>query len=181
VSAGDDGRVDLDSVTLRSRFGRWVPALGLAARLVLAGVLGVSGVIKAADPLGTKVAVRAYSLFPDGWVDPVAIALPYLEIALGLLMLVGLAVRLTAVLAGLLFLGFIVGVISAAARGLSIDCGCFGGGGEVAPGETRYTAEIVRDVVFLALAVWLVVKPRTLWSVDGLVGRERADTEHPES
>lgn len=155
--------------------------IGLVARLVLAGVLGVSGIIKAADPLGTKVAVRAYSLFPDGWVEPVAIALPYLEIALGLLMLVGLAVRLTAVLAGLLLVAFIVWVISAAARGLSIDCGCFGGGGQVAPGETRYTAEIVRDVGLLGLAVWLAVKPRTLWSVDGLVGRERGGSSHPES
>jgi hypothetical protein len=61
---------------------------------------------------------------------------------------------------------FIAGVTQAWARGLSIDCGCFGGGGAVDPGETAYVAELLRDAGFLALAVWLVVRPRTYRSVD---------------
>jgi hypothetical protein len=36
----------------------------------------------------------------------------------------------------------------------------------VAPGSTAYVQEIVRDVGFLALAAWLVVRPHTLLSMD---------------
>jgi hypothetical protein len=66
-----------------------------------------------------------------------------------------------------LLLVFIFGVTSAAARGLSIDCGCFGGGGEVAPGQTAYGAELIRDLGLLVLAAWLVWQPRSRFTLDG--------------
>ena len=145
---------------------RW---LSFVVRIGLAVVFGWSGVAKAGDPLGTEVAVRAYSLLPDGLVAPVALILPWLEIALAVLLIAGLATRPAAVLSALLMAAFIAGVASAAARGLSIDCGCFGGGGAVAPGETRYTEEIVRDAVFLLMAVYLVWRPTSPFSLDGVI------------
>jgi uncharacterized membrane protein YphA (DoxX/SURF4 family) len=149
--------------------------VGLLARLVLAAVFLVSGSIKAWDARETLVAVRAYQLLPDSLVGTVAAVLPYLEIALGLLLLIGLATRLAAVLGAVVLVMFIGAVISAAARGLSIDCGCFGGGGEVEPGQTAYTAEILRDLGMLALAGYLVVRPDTPWSVDRHVHRRTTD------
>ena len=145
--------------------------IGLLARLGLAAVWLTSGLIKAADPRETLVAVRAYQLLSDGMASAVAAVLPYLEIALGVLLLVGLATRLSAVLSAVVLVVFIAGVISAAARGLSIDCGCFGGGGDVQAGETAYTAEILRDLGFLLLAGWLIVRPDTPLSIDRLVRR----------
>jgi uncharacterized membrane protein YphA (DoxX/SURF4 family) len=145
---------------------RW---LSLLVRLGLAVVFGWSGVAKAADPLGTEVAVRAYSLLPAGLVPPVAMALPWVEIALALLLVTGLATRPAAVLSAVLMTVFIAGVASAAARGLSIDCGCFGGGGAVTPGETRYTEEIVRDAVFLLMSAYLVGRPLSPFSLDGAI------------
>lgn len=149
---------------------RWLPWLSLVIRLGLAVVFGWSGVAKAGDLLGTEVAVRAYSLVPDGWVAPIAAVLPWFEIGLSLLLLAGLATRVAAVLSAVLMAVFITGVASAAARGLSIDCGCFGGGGAVAPGETRYTAEIVRDAVFLLMAAYLVWRPSSPFSLDRTIG-----------
>ena len=54
-------------------------------------------------------------------------------------------------------------------RGLSIDCGCFGGGGTTDPAgrAARYSAEIVRDLVFLGLAAWTASLPLSRLSVDG--------------
>ncbi len=140
--------------------------LGLLARLGLSATFLVSGGLKASDPRETVVAVRAYGLLPESLVTVVAAALPYLEIALGVLLLLGLATRLAAVMTGVLFVVFIGGVISAAARGLSIDCGCFGGGGTVEAGQTGYAAEIVRDLGFLVLAAYLVFRPDTPLSLD---------------
>jgi hypothetical protein len=68
---------------------------------------------------------------------------------------------------------FVAGVTQAWARGLSIDCGCFGGGGVVAPEGTAYGRELLRVAGFLLLAGWLVVRPRTLSALDGRVTRTR--------
>ena len=121
------------------------------------------------DPRGTVAAVRAYQLVPDHLVSLVAGVLPFLELALGLLLLFGVGVRIVAVLSGALLLVYIAGVAQSWARGLTIDCGCFGGGGQVAPGQTHYPQEILRDTGFLLLAIWLAVRPATLLSVDGLL------------
>ncbi len=109
--------------------------VGTLARLGLAAVWLVSGTLKAIDLDQTVVAVRAYDVLPRAAVDVVAAVLPFLEIALGLLLLLGVGTRLVAVVAAVLLLAFVAGVTQAWARGLSIDCGCFGGGGAVDPGD----------------------------------------------
>ena len=136
--------------------------VGTVARLGLAAVFLVSGVLKAVDPDATYVAVRAYDVLPKAGVTLVAGILPWLEIVLGLLLLVGLATRVVAVASAGLLVVFIAGVTQAWARGLSIDCGCFGGGGAVDPGQTTYGLELLRDAGFLLMAAWLIVRPRTL-------------------
>jgi uncharacterized membrane protein YphA (DoxX/SURF4 family) len=140
--------------------------VGTVARLGLAAVFLVSGVLKAIDPDATYVAVRAYDVLPKAGVALVAGALPWLEIVLGLLLLAGIATRAVAVVSAALFVVFIAGVTQAWARGLSIDCGCFGGGGAVEPGETTYVQELMRDAGFLLMAGWLVARPRTLLALD---------------
>lgn len=161
---------------------RVLDAVGTLARLGLAAVWLISGGLKALDPDQTYVAVRAYDVLATGAVGPVAALLPWIEIALGVLLLLGIGTRMVAALAALLLMVFIVGVTQAWARGLSIDCGCFGGGGAVAPGETAYLEELVRDTGFIALAVWLIVRPRTLFALDSRLnpGRDRARPTGPE-
>ena len=147
--------------------------IGALARFGLAAVFLVSGLLKAADPDQTYVAVRAYDVLPDIGVEIVAALLPWVEIALGLLLLAGVGTRLVAVLSAALLLVFVAGVIQAWARGLSIDCGCFGGGGAVEPGETTYVQELVRDAGFLLMAGWLIARPRTVLALDDRLGTRR--------
>ncbi len=144
---------------------------GVAARVILASVWLISGGLKASDPRTTLVAVRGYQLFSEPVAGVIAAVLPYLEIALGVLLLAGLATRLAAALSAVLLVAFIAGVVSAAARGLSIDCGCFGGGGDVAAGQTAYLQEVLRDLGLLVLAGYLSVRPDTPVSVDRLAHR----------
>ncbi|OZM71342.1 DoxX family protein [Amycolatopsis antarctica] len=155
---------------------RVLDSVGTLARLGLAAVWLISGGVKLADPGQSYVAVQAYELLPQGLIGVVATGLPILELVLGLLLVAGLLTRFTAVASGLLLLALIAVVAQSWARGLSIDCGCFGGGGEVPVGETRYPQEIARDVGFLLLAIWLTVRPRTAFSVDGWMGGERGNS-----
>ncbi|WP_425426353.1 MauE/DoxX family redox-associated membrane protein [Actinokineospora terrae] len=151
--------------------------VGTLFRLGLAGVWLVSGWLKVSDPNQTYIAVQAYDVLPGGLVSVVAAAMPFLELALGVLLLLGLGTRLTGVLSVLVLLAFIAAVAQSWARGLSIDCGCFGGGGAVAEGDTRYPQEIARDAGFLLMAVWLVVRPRTRLSLDGRFAPTAADED----
>ena len=91
--------------------------VGTVARLGLAAVFLVSGVLKAVDPDATYVAVRAYDVLPKAGVTLVAGILPWLEIVLGLLLLAGLATRVVAVASAGLLVVFIAGVTQAWARG----------------------------------------------------------------
>jgi len=141
--------------------------IGLLVRLGLAAVWLVSGAIKVSDLNQTYIAVQAYDLLPAGAVSVVAAGLPFLELLLGVLLLAGLGTRVVAIVSGVVLLAFIGGVAQSWARGLTIDCGCFGGGGQVSAGQTQYPQEIARDIGFLLLAAWLIVRPRSLGSLDG--------------
>lgn len=141
--------------------------IGLLVRLGLATVWLVSGGLKVGDLNQTYISVQAYDVLPPGAVSVVAAALPFLELVLGVLLLAGLGTRLVAIVSAVVLIAFIAGVAQSWARGLTIDCGCFGGGGQVEAGQTRYPQEIARDIGFLLLAAWLIVRPRSLASLDG--------------
>jgi uncharacterized membrane protein YphA (DoxX/SURF4 family) len=163
-----------DKKSILSVIGRPArPWLSTVARVLLAAVLFWAGWAKFTQPPALqKQAVEAYQLVPGGLSGVVGYGLPALELVLALILLAGFATRFGAILAGLLMVVFIGGIASAWARGLSIDCGCFGGGGGGAagPGETEYPREILRDILFLGLAVWIAVYPRSRFAVDELLG-----------
>jgi uncharacterized membrane protein YphA (DoxX/SURF4 family) len=148
------------------RGGRTADIIGLLARLILGGALIWAGAAKVTRPALSALAVRAYQLLPYDFAGYVGYALPIVEILVGLLLVIGLFTRLSAVLGGVMMLAFIFGISWAWAHGYSIDCGCFGGGGTIAASQTQYPLEILRDVGFAACAAWLVVRPRTAYSLD---------------
>lgn len=139
---------------------------GLFARLTLGGVIFVAGALKVTTPYKAAAAMRAYELLPISVANIFGVALPWFEVGLGALLILGVATRLSAIFAGSLMFVFILAISSAWARGLSIDCGCFGGGGQVAPGETKYLQEILRDFGLALLAVYLYWRPHTKWALE---------------
>ncbi len=155
----------------RSRVEAAWPWLAVAARLVVGGVWLAAGAAKIGDPDSSVRAVRAYELVPDPLERTVGYALPLLEICLGLLLVVGLAQRLAAITSAVLLAGFIVGISTAWARGLQIECGCFGGGGAASGDDViaAYKWDIARDAGLLVLAGLLAWRPRSRLSVDGLL------------
>ncbi len=147
------------------------PFVSLAARLVLAAVLAASGWPKLTDPDGTLRSVRAFRLVPEAFVPAFGYALPAVELALALLLLAGLVTRVAAfVTAGLLVM-FVVGIAAAWARGLSIDCGCFGATGTTVADPVRgYVLDLLRDAALLTLAGWLAARPASPFSADRRLG-----------
>lgn len=150
---------------------------GWAVRLastVLTAAVGlvwlIAGLLKVADPAGMERSVRAFRILPEVLVEPVAYGLPFVEIALGVLLFISLTTRLSALVSAVLFAVYIGAIASAAARGLRIDCGCFSTGGDLAAGApTHYTEEIVRDSLLLLASLFLVWRPNGYLTVDGLI------------
>lgn len=166
--AGEDDQPSVD-------VGRWTPWAGLVARVGLGLVWVVAGALKLPDPAGAERAVRAYRLLPEPLVGLMAFGLPALEIVVGLALVLGVVVRWAAVASAALLVVFIAAVGSAWARGLQIDCGCFGGGGEVGADQTAYLSEVLRDVGLLVVALALVRWPHSTWSVSGLLAPTTPD------
>jgi uncharacterized membrane protein YphA (DoxX/SURF4 family) len=156
--------------SLVSGFERAQPVITTVVRVVLGCVLLYSGYAKLLDLPASVRATRAYQLLPESLVPIVGNGLPMFELILGILLIAGLLSRAAAGLTLLLMLGFEVGISSAWARGLSIDCGCFGGGGNIAPSQTAYVFEILRDLSFILLAAVIVRWPRSRFSLDRAVG-----------
>ena len=146
----------------------WV---GLVCRLVTGGVWIAAGLLKLPDPTESVRAVRAYRLLPESVVPVVGHGLPLLEILVGVCLVAGLLTRLSAVVSALLFVAFLIGISSVWARGISIDCGCFGGGGRVDNAQAQYPWEIARDFGLLLLSAWLIYRPVTRWAVDNALFR----------
>ncbi len=148
----------------------WKKALELTVRVILGGLFVYAGVLKAADPIAFLEAIRSFRILPDPWAALVAMGLPWLEIFSGLGLIFGKFYRGALLVINVLLIVFLGGILSAWARGLDIDCGCFGGSKE----KVQYWDIVLRDLVMMAAAVWLW--KRALWrapvtgKAPGLVG-----------
>jgi uncharacterized membrane protein YphA (DoxX/SURF4 family) len=142
------------------------PWLTLLARLILGGVLLAAGGLKMGNLQKSAMSVRAYELLPIDLANFFGYVLPWIEIGMGLLLIVGAVVSIMGLLGELIMLAFVVAIAQAWARGLSIDCGCFGGGGEIDPGETKYLSTILRDLGFFLLGVYLYYFPKGRFGLD---------------
>ena len=100
--------------------------IGFALRLGGAVVWIVAGAAKLPDIRAFHLLVDKYGILPSALAGPFAYALPFVEIALGVYLAVGLFVRGAALAGTLLFGVFLTAQGIAWSRGLPLDCGCFG-------------------------------------------------------
>ena len=124
-----------------------------ASRILLAFVFIYSGYTKLRSPLQFASAIEGYDLIPSALVLYVADSLPWIEVALGLLLLVGLKIRYIAAGAAALLGFFIVILAITYSRGIEANCGCFGVGERISP------LTIARDALFILPALFLAFEP----------------------
>jgi uncharacterized membrane protein YphA (DoxX/SURF4 family) len=142
------------------------PWLTLIARLILGGVLITAGALKIGNLQKSAMAVRAYEILPVQLANLLGYTLPWVEIGVGLLLITGAAVKISGLIGAITMLTFIIAISQAWARGLSIDCGCFGGGGAINPEDTRYISEIIRDLGLFLLGIYLYFYPKGRFGLD---------------
>ncbi len=151
---------------MRAKFDIYQPWITLLARLILGGVLLVAGGLKVGNLQKSAMAVRAYELLPTAIANFLGYVLPWIEIGLGLLLISGVAVSISGLFGAIIMFAFIIAIAQAWARGLSIDCGCFGGGGSIDPEETKYLSEIIRDIGLFGVGIFLYYFPKGRFALD---------------
>lgn len=136
--------------------------LVLILRIVLGAIFIVAGGSKVghADVFAAQIA--GFRLLAPAVIAPIAIALPFLEILLGIYLILGLFTR-TAAWAAVILLGiFDLAIASAVVRGMTVSCGCFG------PTDASVTTwpEVARDAVFVILAAVVALRPPGMLALD---------------
>jgi putative oxidoreductase len=127
--------------------------------LAFGGVFVWAGMVKAWNPMVFLDDIRSFEMLPDPYAALVAMFLPWLEIFAGLAVISGVFRRGGLLLLNASLMVFLAAILIAWWRGIDIRCGCFGGSGDA---TSNYIELIVRDLVLLALGLWLTFyKPRT--------------------
>ena len=136
--------------------------LVLALRIVLGVIFIVAGVSK----VGHADVIAGFRLLTPEVIAPIAIALPFLEILLGIYLILGLFTRAAAWVAVALLGIFDLAIASAVVRGMSVSCGCFG------PNDATVTTwpEVARDAVFVVLAAIVALRAPGMLALDRRIG-----------
>lgn len=134
-------------------------AISAFARFFLAFIWIKAGVAKINVHLSVFQSIKAYEIFTDEWANYLAYLIGPLEIAGGLLLLLGLFLRKSSVVSAIVLVLFMIGISQSWARGLQIDCGCFKVDAVSDPQVMNYVHTLLRDTVFLFLTGWLYFRP----------------------
>lgn len=102
--------------------------------------------------------IEAYEIFTPYWSDLLARVIGPLELAGGLILLLGIKIRWAGGVSLAVLVLFIIGLSSVQARGLVIDCGCFDPA-QAQPEEGDLLKAIVRDIGLAAATVFMMWRP----------------------
>jgi len=119
----------------------------------MAGIFLYASIDKIANPAAFAKDIYNYQILPDALINLTALVLPWLELLLGLCLLTGVWMPGAVLTVNGLLIVFLAALVFNLARGLNVDCGCFGAGGL---GPSMSTGGyLLRDMAFLSLGVFL--------------------------
>jgi uncharacterized membrane protein YphA (DoxX/SURF4 family) len=127
--------------------------LTLSARFILGGVFVYASFDKILHPAAFSEALYNYQILPDELINLTAIVLPFLELVLGIFLIINFWMPGTVVMCNLLLTTFIVALLFNMARGLNINCGCFS---TTAVESSMNVLTVLRDTSFLVISGYLL-------------------------
>ena len=126
--------------------------IDVSSRWIIAAIFSVSALMKMISFKDTTVAVLGYEIVGISLASYVAIGLIAMEIVMALWGISGWRKQLFHQATITIFVVFIMFIISAWARGLEINCGCFGSSEVPENPVLGYIKDIIRDCIFIAIS-----------------------------
>ena len=145
--------------------------LALPVRLYLAWVFIYACLHKIAEPLSFAIDVATYQFLPLWAINAMAIVLPWTELVVGVLLVVGWKVRPAALLVAGMMVMFLVALGWALAHDLQLSCGCFAS--QALESDPISWKTILRDLFWLLLAVYVLVFDHRPLGVDRWLAARR--------
>lgn len=125
----------------------------LTIRVILGLLFIFSALTKMTDLDYFVKSIENYKILPAESLNLFALIIPWMEIIIGIFLLIGLFVKESALLGSLMMVIFIAAIIIALARGLNIDCGCFG----TIDGSKVGIQKLVEDFIILLGFILLTI------------------------
>jgi uncharacterized membrane protein YphA (DoxX/SURF4 family) len=144
--------------------------LAFVFRIALGLVFIISGAGKLAEGAAFVEQVEEANIIPHTLARVYGTALPYVEIVIGALLILGLFSRLAAGIGGLATLSFIIGNSTRLYRGLYGECGCFG---NIAFLQFSTRDALIVDFVLLIVAIQILIHKGEFLSLDSKVFRRK--------
>jgi uncharacterized membrane protein YphA (DoxX/SURF4 family) len=120
----------------------------LVARIVLGAIFVYAAYVKLRDPWQLfAMSINSYEVLPLAMAETAAHVIPWLELALGLMLIAGIWLRISGTILSLILLTFFTVMVRAYSKGMQINCGCFG------PGEAISWKTLLRDGSMAAAAI----------------------------
>ncbi len=139
--------------------------LALPVRYYLAWVFIYACLHKIAYPGMFALDIATYDILPLSMVNVQAIILPWLELVVGIFLIVGFRTRAAGLLVSGMMVMFIIAIGLALAKGIDMSCGCFAS--QAAQDEDPISwLTIFRDLGWLALAMYVTLFDRAAIGVD---------------
>ena len=145
--------------------------LALPVRLYLAWVFIYACIHKIAHPGTFALDIATYDILPLSLINSMAIGLPWIELAAGVLLVIGWRTRGAALAVAGMMVMFILAIVMALAAGLDMSCGCFAS--QAMDDDPINGWTVVRDAVWLLMALYVVVFDRRPLGVDGWLMKRR--------
>ena len=140
------------------------PLLALAFRLYLGGLFIYASLYKINYTAEFAETIASYQLVPYWGINLMALIMPWTELLCGLMLILGFRTRASAALIAAMLVAFCLAIIATLLRGIPIGCGCF-----TTVEDPLSWKTLVRDLVWLAMALHVIVFPSALQLEDRLL------------
>lgn len=141
---------------------QYLPAL---IRILLGALFIYAALPKILDPFNFAVAVYNYKMLPGFAVGLVAAALPWLELVIGILLVLGVRVQASSLICTGMLVVFTLAIFINTLRGIDVDCGCF------STDRSIGWAAVVEDSLLTLLSIWCLLSVPTWLSLENLFRR----------
>ncbi|MFA5624976.1 MAG: MauE/DoxX family redox-associated membrane protein [Bradymonadales bacterium] len=149
--------------------------IALIVRWYLAYVFISASIHKILVPSDFALDIASYQIMPLVLINMMAIVLPWVELVVGIFLILGFRSQSNALLVSGMMCMFMIALGIALYGGLNISCGCFASGTLEASDPISITT-MFRDLAWLLLALYVLVFDNRAIGVDAFLMNRRTKT-----
>lgn len=145
--------------------------LSVPMRIYMGGVFIFASLYKIYEPYEFALSVATYQITPLWSLNFFALTLPWVELFVGVTLVLGFWTRASAFLIVCMMLMFITALTIALTKDLQISCGCFA---SQEASDDISVETIFRDLAWIALSGFTLLFDNGRYGLDGLIRRRWA-------